>query len=233
MVLALVNIYGAEFSHDTMTTVVDRSETSDVLCKLLLNCKDLPPDLMHNMFWWVGAELKKHILTTAHVDEAVVNEMLADAQRGMAAQVEEAEDQLNRVERTVRRRMRLGQLNQDALVQYLRRGQVAEFIAALGYLTEVDQKTARRIVFTPGHEVVAVACRAKGFDLSTFSTIVLLLADATEGGAEDGVEKQLRRPEEVADLLELYKQVPIETAKRAMRFWAIRQQSVNETTATT
>ena len=62
MVLALVNNDGAEFSHDTMTTVDDRSETSDVLCKPLLNRKDLPPDLMHNMFWWVGAELKNTFL---------------------------------------------------------------------------------------------------------------------------------------------------------------------------
>jgi len=97
---------------------------------------------------------------------------------------------LYRVERTVRRRMRLGQLNQDALVQYLRRGQVAELVAALGYLTGVDQKTARRIVFTPGHEAVAVACRAKGFDLSTFSTIVLLLDGDDKNQAETGVEKK-------------------------------------------
>lgn len=32
VLLALVNNDRAEFSHDTMTTVVDRSETSDVLC---------------------------------------------------------------------------------------------------------------------------------------------------------------------------------------------------------
>ncbi len=193
-----------------------------------MNRGDLPPDLMHNMFWWVSAELKKHILTEVHVNEAVVDQMLAEAQRGMTGAADEDEDNLNRVERTVRRRMRLGQLNQDALVQYLRRGQVAEFVDALGYLTGVDQKTARRIVFTPGHEAVAVACRAKGFDLSTFSTIVLLLDGGDENQAETGVEKKLRRPEEVAHLLELYKQVPVETAMRAMRFWAIRQQSLNE-----
>ena len=78
---------------------------------------------------------------------------------------------------------------------------------------------------------MAVACRAKGFDLSTFSTIVLLLDGADENAAQNGVQKQLRRPEEVASLLELYKEVPIETAKRAMRFWAIRQQSLNDTAA--
>jgi uncharacterized protein (DUF2336 family) len=228
VVLALVQNNGAEFSRNTMEVMVDRSETSDNLHKPLLSRRDLPPDLMHNMFWWVSAELKKHILTEAYVDEAVVDQMLAEAERGMTSEAEEDEDKLNRIERTVRRRMRLGQLNQDALVQYLRRGQVAEFVAALGYLTGVDQKTARRIVFTPGHEAVAVACRAKGFDLFTFSTIVLLLDGDDENQAETGMEKQLRRPEEVAHLLELYKQVPIETAKRAMRFWAIRQQTMND-----
>ncbi|MBT3372848.1 MAG: DUF2336 domain-containing protein [Rhodospirillaceae bacterium] len=227
VMLSVINNAGAEISRGAMETIVDRSETSEMLHEPLLNRQDLPPDLMHNMFWWVSAALKKHILTEAHVDEAAVDQMLAEAEQGMVQEAEEEEDRLGRVERAVRRRMRLGQLNQDALVQYLRRGQVPEFIASLGYLTDIDQKTARRIVFTPGHEAVAVACRAKGFDLSTFSTIVLLLDGAIDSGKE-GVEKQLRRPEEVANLLELYKEVPVETAKRAMRFWAIRQKSQDE-----
>jgi uncharacterized protein (DUF2336 family) len=224
VVLSLINNAGAEISRGTMEAIVDRSETSEQLHEPLLNRKDLPPDLMHNMFWWVSSALKKHILTEAEVDEETVDRMLAEAEQGMVREAEEEEDKLGRVERAVRRRMRLGQLNQDALVQYLRRGQVPEFIAGLGYLTDVDQKTARRIVFTPGHEAVAVACRAKGFDLSTFSTIVLLLDGAADSGSGE-VEKQLRRPEEVAELLELYKEIPVETAKRAMRFWAIRQKS--------
>ncbi len=231
VVLSLINNEGAEFSRAAMENVVERSETSEILHKPLLDRDDLPPDLMHNMFWWVSAELKKHILTAVDVDEAVVDQMLAEAQRGMEAGQEDDGDGLSKVERAIRRKMRLGQLNQDSLVQYLRRGQMPEFIAALAQLTEIDGKTARRIVFTPGHEAVAVACRAKEFDLSTFSTIVLLLAGATEDEAASGVQKQLRRPEEVAELLELYKQVPVETAKRAMRFWAIRQQSLNEGSA--
>ncbi len=224
VVLSLINNASAEISRGAMEAIVDRSETSEELHEPLLNRKDLPSDLMHNMFWWVSSALKKHILTETQVDEETVDRMLAEAEQGMVREAEEEDDKLGRVERAVRRRMRLGQLNQDALVQYLRRGQVPEFIAGLGYLTDVDQNTARRIVFTPGHEAVAVACRAKGFDLSTFSTIVLLLDGATDSASGE-VEKQLRRPEEVAELLELYKEIPVETAKRAMRFWAIRQKS--------
>ncbi len=235
VILSLVNNDGAEISRSAMESIVDRSESIKALCEPLLSRKDLPPDLMHDMFWWVSAALKRHILTDADIDEKLVNKMLSEAERNTvraADEDEEDEGNLNRVERTVRRRMRLGQLNQDSLVQYLRRGQVPEFIAALGYLTDIDQKTARRIVFNPGHEAVAVACRAKGFDLSTFSTIVLLLdgsaeSTASETGGTGAVQKQLRRPDEVAGLLDLYKQIPIENAQRAMRFWAIRNKSLD------
>lgn len=231
VMLSLVANDGAEISRGAMETIVGRSETSEILREPLLNREDLPPDLMHDMFWWVGSALKKRILAETDLDEAVVDKMLAEAEVGMVRPAEEDEEKLNRVERAVRRRMRLGQLNQDALVQYLRRGQVAEFVTGLAYLTEIDQKTARRIVFTPGHEAVAVACRAKGFDLSTFSTIVLLLDGVSEESLAENpslgaVQKQLRRPEEVAVLLDLYKQIPIENAKRAMRFWAIRHKSL-------
>ena len=34
--------------------------------------------------------------------------------------------------------------------------------------------------------------------------------------------------DEVAGLLELYKEIPIESAKRAMRFWSIRQKSLDD-----
>ncbi len=233
VMLSLVNNDGARISRVAMESIVGRSQTVKALCEPLLNRTDLPPDLMHDMFWWVGAALKKRILTDANIDEKLVDQMLAEAEPGVVPAIEEDEEYLNRVERTVRRRMRLGQLNQDSLVQYLRRGQVPEFIAALGYLTDIDQKTAKRIVFSPGHEAVAVACRAKGFDLSTFSTIVLLLDGTTEGsasepGASGAVQKQLRRPEEVASLLDLYKQIPVENAQRAMRFWAIRNRSLDD-----
>ncbi|MDA1098393.1 MAG: DUF2336 domain-containing protein [Proteobacteria bacterium] len=229
VVLSLVSNDHAKISRGAMESIVGRSESGAALWEPLLSRKDLPPDLMHDMFWWVSAALKRQIMTDADIDEKLVDQMLVEAERGMMGANEEDEESLNRVERTVRRRMRLGQLNQDSLVQYLRRGQVPEFIAALGYLTDIDQKTARRIVLNPGHEAVAVACRAKRFDLSTFSTIVLLLEGATEGGSSEisatgAVKKQLRRPEEVATLLDLYNQIPIENAQRAMRFWAIRNQ---------
>ena len=233
VMLSLINNDGARISRGAMESIVERSESIRTLCEPLLHRTDLPPDLMHDMFWWVGAALKRHILTRPDVDEKLVNKLLAKAERDMVREPEKDEENLNRVERMVRRRLRLGQLNQDSLVQFLRRNQVPEFIAALGYLTDVDQNTAKRIVFTPGHEAVAVACRAKGFDLSTFSTIVLLLDGAAENnaavsGAAAVVQKQLRRPEEVASLLDLYKQIPIENAKRAMRFWAIRNKSQND-----
>jgi uncharacterized protein (DUF2336 family) len=233
VLLSLINNDSAEISRSTMEAIVERSETIKALCKPLLSRDDLPPDLMHEMFWWVSTALKRHILTGADMDEKLVEKILANGERDAVRPSDADEENLGRVERTVRRRMRLGELNQESLVQYLRRGQVQEFVAALGYLTDIDQKTAKRIVFNPGHEAVAVACRAKEFDLSTFSTIVLLLDGAKENnapelGAAGMVQKQLRRPEEVAALLDLYKQIPIENAQRAMRFWAIRNKSLQE-----
>ncbi|MBT4046697.1 MAG: DUF2336 domain-containing protein, partial [Rhodospirillaceae bacterium] len=83
VVLSLVNNDSAEISRAAMESIVDRSENSEVLQEPLLGRNDLPPDLMHNMFWWVSAELKKHILTRADVDEAAVDKILAEAESGM------------------------------------------------------------------------------------------------------------------------------------------------------
>ena len=75
--------------------------------------------------------------------------------------------------------------------------------------------------FTDGHDASIVcigsprACRASEFELSTFSAIVLLFGD----------EDRPKEGDEVANLMDTYVKLPVDNAKRAMRFWRIRQRT--------
>lgn len=217
---ALVRNEGAQLSRGAMATLVARSEGEERLREPLAQRGDLPPDLLHEMFWWVSRALREYILTRAPMDPKTVDALLADAHSSFRSELDAREADLSRAEKAIRRMARLGQLKPDYLVQLLRQGGMQEFVIGFAWLTDVDPSTARRIILDPGREAVAVACRAAEFPLQTFSTIVLLLDTLARRGAG-----QPKRMGQVAKLIELYNKLPVDAARRAMRFWRVRKQS--------
>lgn len=211
---------GAVLSRQAMEGLIARAEGAESLHRPLLARDDLPADLMLEMFWSVSAALKRHILTKAEIREIDIDAALQEVESRFTPSRASADDDLEKAMKEVQRLKRLGQLNQERLVQLLRQGSVAQFVAGLAELTGIGCDTANRIVFSGGHEAIAVACRASGFDLSTFSAIVLLIdGDGNVGSTQ-------RSPAAVANLLDLYNKVPVDTAKRAMRFWRVRRQGM-------
>jgi uncharacterized protein (DUF2336 family) len=216
----LVRNEGAQLSRDAMAALVARSEREARLREPLATRTDLPPDLLHEMFWWVSRALREYILTRAPMDPKAVDALLADAHSSFRSELAEREVDLSRAEKAIRRMARLGQLKPDYLVQQLRQGALQEFALGFAWLVDVDPSTARRIVRDPGREAMLVACRAAEFPLQTFSTLVLLLDGITQRGAG-----QPKKMSQVAHLIELYNKLPIDAARRAMRFWRVRRQS--------
>lgn len=216
----LVRNEGARFSREALSVLVARSEGEEALREPLALRPDLPPDLMHEMFWWVSRALREYILTRAPMDAKAVDALLADAHSSFRSELEERQVALSRAEGAIRRMARLGQLKPAYLVQLLRQGAMQEFVLGFAWLVDVDPATARRIVRDPGREAIAVACRAADFPLQTFSTIVLLLDSATQGGGG-----QPKKMDQIAQLIELYNKLPVDAARRAMRFWRVRKQT--------
>lgn len=217
VLVSLVGNQGAELSAQAMDTVVQRSEQVEALRAPLVERKDLPPALMHQMLFWVTGALRQKILARGDVDEAMLDGMLAEAKARFQAELRRPEDGLNAAERTVRRAARLNQLNAAFLVQALRGGRREEFLVGLAQLAELDLRTARRVVSAPGHEALAIACRALDFDANVFSSIALL----THAKGPQNV----RSGGEFTELVDIYRGVPLDAARRALRFWRIRAQS--------
>ncbi|MDP6705329.1 MAG: DUF2336 domain-containing protein [Alphaproteobacteria bacterium] len=215
VLVSLAGNEGASFSRDGMETLVAKSETIEALQAPLVQRGDLPPDLMHDMFWWVSSTLKEYIMTEAEMDEAVVDEMLAETRDSLVREFEDGDVKMKRAFRKVLKLERQQGINEDFLIQTLRQGEKEEFTVAFSRLAEVDIPTVQRILADPSREGVAVACKASDFSLNTFSSIVLL----TEQGGKT------RKGSEVAELLDLYNKVPKATAQRAMRFWKVRKKA--------
>jgi len=212
----IVQNKGATFSRRTMETVVTRAEKNERLHKPVLERHDLPPDLMHEMFFHVSAQLKAFILQrTADIDPAVLDNALASAER-KAAQIMVAGSTDN-ADQFIADKEAKRELNEALLIALLRAQKVPEFVAGFSRLTGIDKKTVRHLLTEKGCEGLAIAARAARFDRATFASIVFL-ADP----------KMKRTPGEVQKIAELYDKISNETAGRVIRFWKVRKGAKSE-----
>ena len=209
---ALVRNETSKISRGALETVIARAAANDKLHAPVVSRKNLPPDLLSEMFLLVSSSLRRFILERmSHVDEAAINEALRESQKRAMKDIIERDDE-EEAAAYIADRVRERSLSEHLLVQLLRTRQVPEFVHGFAELGGLDTHTARRILFDSSCEALAVACKASRFDRATFSTFVLL-ADP----------HRTRSVEETYELLSLYDKVPVEIAQRTMRFWKVRR----------
>lgn len=207
---------GARLSRGAMETMVARSEKSEELQAGMVSRKDLPPDLLNDMFFFVTTELKKQIVSRMeNIDPKVLDAALADSQKRMTAELASAHDAYAKAELFISGKEREGKLNETLVITLLRAKQIPELIVAFARLTGLDNRTSRKVLFDRNAESLAIACKASKFDRATFSTIALLTSPPDARSLGD-----------TYDLLSLYDQVPPETAQRVMRFWRVRRDAL-------
>ncbi|NWH09225.1 MAG: DUF2336 domain-containing protein [Alphaproteobacteria bacterium] len=215
---ALVSNDTARISRQGMERVVVRAERNPRLHAPVSARKDLPPDLLNEMYFFVSSSLKKAILERmANIDPKEIDKALSQSGLRAVEGALPASTGLSPAEKYILQKSRDKQLNEALLLQLLRSRQTAEFLLGFARLTELDPKTAQRVLSDHTAESLAIACKASRFDRSTFSTFVLL-ANPT----------RTRTAQETSDLLALYDKVPAESAQRVMRFWKVRRQALQQ-----
>lgn len=209
---------GAVISRNAAEALVARSEHQPALHEPLVTRADLPADLINQMYFWVSEKLRERImLDTQDLDEPVVENLLKEIQvsiLGDMAYRVDVDTEPTAAEKFIRRKAMLKQLDPPLLVELLRDGRPAEFIEGFARLTGLDNKTAQRVLSDSTHQGLAIACKAVGIEADDFSA----LARLTSGnGTLDTAD--------IFEVVEMYKKIPMDTAKRTMRFWRVRQAS--------
>ena len=213
VVEGLVRNKTAEISRDTMERIVTRAETNERLHDPVVDRPDLPPDLMQEMFWCVSKQLREKILKqTSMIDGEKLDQMLEEVESKHKDKQNDDVRQLSKPEAFVKRLVDQDELNEYALVTMAKARQVPELICGLAELTDIDLVTAKRVLFDRTGEGLAIACRAHGFDRTTFSTFILTVDPANP-----------RSIEETYRLLNIYDKLEPATAQRIMRFWKVRK----------
>ncbi|SLN77162.1 DUF2336 domain-containing protein [Oceanibacterium hippocampi] len=211
VISALIENHEAEISARALDYLVSESRRIDRFQEPLLQREDLPTRLAQRMFWWVSAALRKHILSEFDVDEGMLDDELEAATQSI---VDEATSpRMTEAEQLVAELEARRELNERFLVQSLRNNQVSVFIAGLARIAGIDRFIARRIVFDMGGESLAVACRAAGFDRTSFGAIFML----TRAGAQPGGRGA--DPATLQAILQFFDKLTVQRAHSALRYW--------------
>ena len=213
VITALIENHDTQLSQTAINYLVEESRRVDQFQEPLLRRPDLPARLAHRMFWWVSAALRKHILSESTVPVDVLDAHLEEATRSVIA--EQAKQTRTEAELLAARLQAQGDLTERFLVQTLRQGRVALFIACFARMIGMDLRTARYLVFEANGDGLAVACKAMQFDRTTFATLFMLTRTPDNGADTRGY----LRPGTIEKMLQFFDSVSIENAQRALGYW--------------
>lgn len=162
VIRALLENENASLSIETMQYLVEESRRITSYQEPLVRRKDLPAELAVKMMTWVGKALRSHILEKYGFPENALTPLFASVQKETSQRFgAEAKDPM-RAYALADTLERSGNLTPDILVPALREGTVSLFFALFCKLTQLDGVQAQRIVYDPGGQSLAIACRAIG-----------------------------------------------------------------------
>jgi len=206
---------GAELSRQAQEAAVDRAEANPALHEAVVIRRNLPIDLLNEMYFVVESRLRSKIMErNSLVDPATLEAALASGRKRMAAQDGALPDDYDAAERDVRNLVARKALTPKALANMLRGRETTKFMVALAELAEIDFHTARVILERRELDALAIVCKAADFERSLFLTFAVLVLDRDAD--------PMGRAKEYG---QLYSDLPRESAQRTLRFWRMRRTS--------
>lgn len=211
VVASLLDNAGAVFSRESIEKVVDRATGSEVIQKSFVSREAVPLDLLNELTMVVQKDLRNEILkrfesvSPEELDQALAKgrHQVRMNHRKAGREQKAAMAELDSVERA-------GRLKVDRLLKYLQDDNVSAFAETLNRLSGLGYDNAIKIYRERDVDSLALAMKALDAPLPLFATCAAYIA-----GVSDAVNQ-------VKMYAGVYRDVPSEAARRAIRFWKVR-----------
>ena len=211
VVVSLLENRTAKIDRETYQRVAERAEVSPVLHAPFVRNAQVPLDLLNNVYLKVEHDLRREIMRKFHGVSPAELEAALEASRNHLSSAygalpddfQIAKDQITALEKRAA-------LAPPVLVQLLRENKRTAFLLAFAKLVDVEFELGRRLVDTSDIDALAMLCRGAGFERGLFVTLCITIINDGSG---------LSKAEKYG---QLYEQVPVAAAQRALRFWKVR-----------
>ncbi|HWA29989.1 MAG TPA: DUF2336 domain-containing protein [Rhizomicrobium sp.] len=213
VVASLLQNRTARIAEETYERVAQRAETSKELQAPFVRRQGVPLHLLNDVYLKVEADLRREILKQYQSVPAAELEAAFERSRNRVSKAYGALPQdFDAARREIDALARAEKLSPQILVPLLREGPAkrTSFILAFARLTDVNYELIDKLVAATDLDALAMLCRASNFDRPLFVTLAMLII---------GKDAPMARVKEFG---ELYHDVPLEAAQRAIRFWKMR-----------
>lgn len=213
----------AKIAPNTMEYLIGESKGKEAYQKPLLDRPDLSPHLAKRMYWWVSAALRKHIIEHYKVDpteldqkiEETIKDILGEPVQLPSGGVGMIDDRaLDQASQLAMKLKEKNSITPQLLLQTLRRGEVQMFEGLFSQLTGLRPTLVRRLVFEPGGEGLAIACKAIEMTKPDFGSIFLMSRSARPGD-------KVVDPTEVARVMKFFDRLQRATAQKVVARWKL------------
>jgi uncharacterized protein (DUF2336 family) len=209
VITALLSNSSASISDNTMGQLVEQSGGVTGYQEPLVRRHDLSAEMAKKLYWAVSAALRTHIVANYDLDPADIDEdMEAAVNDAMGKKARPGGQQDASRESTAH----ISEHDLQVLRGLLRKGEVAMFLDKFTSLSKLRLTLVRRLLFEPGGEGLAIACKGIGLDKATFVSIFIRFRQGRLGDKE--VEA-----EELSRALSFFNQTSLEAARALMRRW--------------
>jgi len=210
VIRTLLKNSGAEISNKTMAYLVEQSRRVDSFREPIVHREDLDPKLAKRMFLWVSAAMRQFIIQNYKLDDATVDDLLEEvARETVQAHAGERASSSSELAKSLEEE---GMVSNTMLVRALKQGEIPLLVSLFCRRSQLRETLVLRILFEPGGEGLAIACKALDVSEEDFREIFTLSRNARpgEGGAIKGELKQV---------LNLYARMTKEAAAKVLRAW--------------
>ena len=190
---SLLRNQDSSISRQTMEYLVEESKRFDSFQEPILRRRELDPELVTRMFDWVSGALRQTIIDDWDLDPDVIDTLLPRAvSRELQATAYAAAD-IPKSAQLAKTLVEADQVGPDLMLKTLQDGEIALFIAMFTSFTKLDGEFAKRLLFEPSGDRIAIVCKASGIGKAIFTSIYALtrLTRPSEKEMEDAMGKSL------------------------------------------
>jgi uncharacterized protein (DUF2336 family) len=213
VVQSLVSNAGARIAGTTFDRIVERAEINEALRIPVARSHAIKPEHLNRMYEMVEGPMRQEVLARfASFSAEDIDAAMERAKTRVNVTHGALPPDYETASREIAAMRAKGDLAGAKLPNFWRNKQNTHFLVGLAMLTEIDFHTLQRLVAKADVDSLAMLCRASGFERALFVTLAVLVL------GEKGIG-------EASKLGQLYNDVPVEAAQRAMRFMRVRQAS--------
>ena len=198
----------------TTNYLLEQSKKADTHHNPLLKREDLDPKTAERTARWVSAAIRKYLMEALDfkLDPTALDLALDESARDINA--EALETGIHDAEETdlARRLAETERITSELMIKVLSQGEVPLFEALFAEETGLRRALLRRILFEPGGEALAVACKGIGMPKDDFVTLFTLTRKARPG-------RPAIRKAELTRVLELYDRIERQSARAIIGRW--------------